>query len=412
MFAQKPQLRTKPTRSAFSLVELLVVMAIIGILAGLSFVLLGQSGKAAREASTKTGIQVIQTILDERIRGFENITQSMTLADPDLPQRPELREFRKRVQEFVTRYNDPASGNGIAIQQQEAEVLVRKWLFKSAFPQREIDLYGLDGTLDNYSSLASNLRDDSPLLARMWDSGISDWAPGSWKQLDKAARDAAPTDVSDDDRAESSELLYIVLTKGDVFGLPPANLDSIDQNLIGDTDDDDNLELLDGWGKPLQFYNWPTRLFNRTASSFGVGYDATDYANASVLVSGLPRHDSGTASRGAMFRDPDDNAGTITRRNGAKFGSNFNLKYRNSLQVVVHTRVGQPFIVSNAAPFPMAIYHDPDRYHVPMIISSGPDESLGIALPNDTSSPHAHLGLVTTQDEIFDNITNRQKGPQ
>lgn len=403
MFAQKPQLRIKPTRSAFSLVELLVVMAIIGILAGLSFVLLGQSGKAAREASTKTGIQIIQTILDERIRGFENITQSMTLADPDLPQRPELREFRKRVQEFVIRYN--GAGNTPAqnaiVPPQIAEIFIRKYLFKAAFPQREEDLWGMDGISD-FETSPNSYVDDSPLLSRMWDSTNNNWIVGSWKQQDQAARTAAPTNLTDDDLAESAELLYLALTQADVFGLTPGSLDGLDQKLIGDTDGDDNPELLDGWGRPLQFYNFPTRLFKAN----GTAYTTSDYRNASALVASIPADSAPVAQRAMMNRDPGDNASQLSRMRDTQsqprwLTTNFNMTNLSALATPRQARA-----------FSSVWYHDRDCYHIPMIISGGPDEQLGISLPNDTASSESHLGLVTNSDELFDNITNRQKGPQ
>jgi len=392
----KPDRDTSP-RNAFSLVELLVVIAIIGILAGLAFAVLGQTGQSAREAATKSGILVIQRILDDRIRGFENITQQMALADPDQPMKPELREFRKRVLEFRTRYNAaypmatlPAEPSPVA------EIYVRKALFKAAFPQREEDLYGMDGVSD-FENAPNTYLDDSPLLARMWNSASSSWSPDSWKAKDLTARAADPSNVTDDDRAESAELLYLVLTSGDVLGLPPSDLDGIDQNLIGDTDNDGNLELMDGWGKSLQFYNWPTRFFKAN----GVNYTATDYAQASILVSGIPNSTAPAAQVAMMNRDVEDNTSALTR---------------------MCTLQGIPFYFSSAfslsgrprqcQAFSAAWFHDRDCYSVPLIVSAGPDGSYGMELPNSTATAQSHLGLVSNSTDLADNISNRQKGPQ
>lgn len=395
MHPKSDHTRSTLPRAAFSLVEILIVLAIMGILAGLAFALLGQSGQVAREAATKSGILYIQTALEDRIRGFENITQPLVLSDPDLPMKPELREFRKRIQEFQARYagtNTPTTVTPVA-----AEIYVRKALFKAAFPQREEDLYGMDGVSD-YENSPNTYVDDSPLLSRMWDTAGSTWAADSWKGRDVAARATLPIDVTDDDQAESAELLYLILTSGDVFGLPPVDLDGMDQGLIGDTDNDDNPELLDGWGKPLQFYNWPTRFFKADPAA---GYTSTDYANASILVSGLPLATAPNSQWAMMNRDPGDNSSILTRMQLLQGSARF---FASNI-----TLTGRP---RPAMPISAAWFHDRDSYSVNLIVSAGADGSYGMELPNSTTSAFAHLGLVSNSADLADNISNRQKGPQ
>ena len=399
MFARLSQSRTTPRRAAFSLIELLVVIAIMAILSGLAFALLGQSGQAAREAATQGGILAIHSTLEDRMRGFDRITQQLALADPDLPMKPELRAFRKRTLEFMTLYNNPASPTPTPnpqVGQADAELYVRKALFKAAFPQREKDLWGMDG-LSDFETVPYSYVDDSPLLSRMWDSANSTWYATSWKAQDLAARATLPTDVTADDLAESAELLYLVLTEGDVFDFSPANLDGIDQNLIGDTDGDDNLELLDGWGKPLQFYNWPTRLFKAD----GATYVATDYTQASVLVSGLPPLSAPAAQLAMMNRDPMDNASRLTRMRDRQsqprwFTADFKLGSRTNFGQLL----GPEW------------FHDRDCYFVTLLVSAGADGALGMERPNSITSTSSHLGLVTSAEELGDNLSNRQKGPK
>ena len=254
----------------------------------------------------------------------------------------------------------------------------------------------MDGVSD-FENAPNTYLDDSPLLARMWNSASSSWSPDSWKAKDLTARAADPSNVTDDDRAESAELLYLVLTSGDVLGLPPSDLDGIDQNLIGDTDNDGNLELMDGWGKSLQFYNWPTRFFKAN----GVNYTATDYAQASILVSGIPNSTAPAAQVAMMNRDVEDNTSALTR---------------------MCTLQGIPFYFSSAfslsgrprqcQAFSAAWFHDRDCYSVPLIVSAGPDGSYGMELPNSTATAQSHLGLVSNSTDLADNISNRQKGPQ
>ncbi|WP_145034656.1 hypothetical protein [Caulifigura coniformis] len=51
-------------------------------------------------------------------------------------------------------------------------------------------------------------------------------------------------------------------------------------------------------------------------------------------------------------------------------------------------------------------YHTPDTYFVPLIVSAGADEALGMEEPN-ASGPGRH-GLVLTLEEAADNLTSAQ----
>ncbi len=59
-------------REAFSLVEMLIVISIIAILASLSFVMLGRSGEAAREASTKAALKILNASIRERLEAYQD----------------------------------------------------------------------------------------------------------------------------------------------------------------------------------------------------------------------------------------------------------------------------------------------------------------------------------------------------
>lgn len=408
MIARVSYRRTSPPRAGFSLVELLMVMAIIAIMAGLAFVMLGQTGQVAREAATRSGIQAINAALEDRLRGFDYITQSIAMADPDLPVKRELKEFRKQTLRFISLYNSGANVPLVnrIVEGPEAEVYVRKAFFKAAFPQRETDLFGMDGVIDfNVSDLGSHTYayvDDSPLLSRMLvvSAGSARWNPDSWKGREIAASTSKP-------EAESAELLYVALTEGNVFGLPPESLDGIDRNLIGDTDGDGNLELLDAWGRPLQYYNSPTRLFKAN----GTTYTATDYSQASVLVSGLPLFSAPAAQKAMMNRDPADNASRLSRMRKL-MAQNDPMTYPPPVEQ--YQWFYTDFNLSGYSNPGRALgpdwYHDRDCYHVTLIVSAGPDGQLGMALPN--ASAPSHLGLVTNAADLADNLSNRQKGPQ
>ncbi len=399
-------------RAGFSLVEMLVVLAIIALLSSISFVVLGKTGEAAREAATKTSIKILSGALRERVDGFHELTASASQIDPELPPRTNNRVFRDQVTTFRRwYYNDhlPLTMPPFTPQPQPSEpaseAFVRKAMFKSLFPQREEDLWGYNGISNN------GQLDDSPMLARMYPSGTLD--PDSWKGRNTATPEA-----------DSSELLYLVLTEGDVFGLPPSEIGGIDQNLIGDTDGDSNLEFLDGWGKPLQFYNWPTRLIkdNGVAYTGTVTVSGTSYPTASLLISNLPTAGgvasgvvaTSTSGRNRIDRDPEDPTRRLSSEPLITGAGTFTMR----------TLPGAGTLIT-AYGFQPAWYHDLNTATTPLVVSAGPDGTLGLYLPTantfngTTGSPNDGIDrlarVIATAEAcqaLGDNLTNQQRGPQ
>ncbi len=415
---------TQRPRAGFSLVELLVVMAIIATLASLSFVVLGRTGEAAREAATKTSMRIISGALRERVDAFHEITASPTQADPDMPILKNSRVFRDTVADFNRRF--AAANPGVALPYPlAAEAYVRKTMFKSLFPQRLEDLYGYNGTSNNGGG------DDSPMLARMRDTALSQWRPESWMGREQAATSSRP-------EATSAELLYVILTEGDVYGIPPSEIDGIDKNQIGDTDADGNLEFLDGWGHSLQFYNWPTRLIKDDGATFTgtVVVSGNTYSTASLLISNLPEVPtpgavSATRNRNRMDRDPDDPARWLVRApiildedvlvvNGILDpgeDTNGNGRLDRPAGFWLYTTGPATFSLGggiNARSFHTDYYHDPNTATMPLVVSAGPDGDLGLYLPT-VAGANRLARVIATDDAcqaLGDNVTNQQRGPK
>ncbi len=400
-------------RAGFSLVELLVVMAIIATLASLSFVVLGKTGEAAREAATKTSMRIISGALRERVDALHEITASVDQVDPDMPINKNLRYFRDQVATFQRWYLNANNSPSPQPSRAASEVFVRKAMFKALFPQREEDLWGYNGTSQN----ANERVDDSPILTRMYPSGTLD--SNSWKGREDAARVRIPINIADDDLAESSELLYLILTEGDVFGLPPSEIDGIDKNLIGDTDSDGNMEFLDGWGRPLQFYNWPTRLIkdNGTTYTGTVTVGGTVYPTTSLLISNLPPVGgvasggvaTATQARNRIDRDPEDPMRRLMVAPLIVGAGTFTLQTLPS---------GGTTITANR--FNANWYHDLNTATMPLVVSAGPDGVLGLHLPTENGSGSTNhtdrLARVIATDDacqaLGDNVTNQQRGPK
>lgn len=357
--------RHSSVRSGFTLIELLVVMAILAMLFALAYGVLGTSAARARVAATQATLKNIDAQIRQKTEAFRTAN------------------FSKEVDRFVSQFNAANGGNPISIQERRAaEILVRKNAFKSMFPQREEDLWGFDGVEDTPTVWATGGGDDAQLRRQMYDT-MGGLKERSWKYQNEyqggMPAGTPPTGVTTAmiDKAESSELLYLALTKGDAYGLMPVSLDSLPPRAIGDTDQDGNPEILDDWGEPVQFYNWPTQLMQNAVI-------------AKVLIPALP---------GDISRDPDDPLKVLSGPSASR------ARLTNDYNMTV-TGTANPKKGFNAT-----FYHDWDSYHTPLAISAGPDRVLGILPPNDTSASNSRLCQVvapTDPKDAYDNISTRQ----
>ncbi|WP_437225247.1 type II secretion system protein [Planctomicrobium sp. SH661] len=315
----------------FTMVELLVVIGIIALLVTISVAAIAPLLGNAKVAATKTTLNQLGRMVDERI-------QSLLESD-------RVETQSKNIKKGF----DASRSPGVApMPQTVADSIAKMHVYRSFFPQRKEDMYGLDGIPDT--------NDDSPLLTAMRSGG--NWIPDSW-----GARNEAKYDSVLSPAAESSELLYLFLSQGGAGGISSSlNVDQINPKHIGDTDNDGNLEFVDAWGHPLQFFNWPTELFQ----------------NAAAVKSQVTANTSSFQNT-----DPFDSTGSISRF--AAVSSSFNSSNVLGLKT-------------------------PDKYWAFMIISGGPDESTGLHPAGDRGATDLQrLGQPTSLDAIYDNITNRQQ---
>ena len=273
-------------------------------------------------------------------------------------------------------------------------------MFKELFPQREEDLWGYNGTSDN------GQLDDSLMLTRMRDIPNNLWRPESWMGREMAATSSRP-------EATSAELLYVVLTEGDVYGMPPSEIDGIDKNLIGDTDSDGNLEFLDGWGRPLQFYNWPTRLIKDNGVDYTgiVTVGGNAYPTAPLLISNLPPVGgaasgtvaTSTQARNRIDRDPEDPMRRLMAAPLIVGTGTFMLETDPPSSILITARQ-----------FQSDWYHDRNTATMPLVVSAGPDGVLGLHLPTEAGVDRL-ARVIATDDAcqaLGDNVTNQQRGPK
>ena len=360
-------LRRSEGRIAFTLIEILVVVAIIGVLVSLLGTVVTNSIRKAREAATIALIQKIDGLLEERLKGFERATKS--------------RDFQ-RVVETVTnqllQQSEDINGNGtldpgedlngnglidrgvLRISPKVIEAIARKEFFRQYFPQRFEEMAPNSTAFPQTTLLPAVMSSDPQITF----------------DATKHRR-----------RTESSALLYYSLTRMHVFGVPPVGESEFGTSEFRDTDGDGLLEFVDAWGRPLRFYRWPTRLLKPngpygidglpaggTFATYGsVGSDDVVIPQnirdmASLLITGIVSGPVVPGQWDGLSEDPDDPYGLIMTELKRQFASGV-----NAFPVYP---IGSP---SSPSRYQEPYYSTLDTYHTPLIISVGGD---GVAAGN------------------------------
>jgi prepilin-type N-terminal cleavage/methylation domain-containing protein len=215
------------------------------------------------------------------------------------------------------------------------EILVRKNLYRQLFPTLPRDMWGMDG--DEMTTW-----DNSPLATQI---------DGMWT---------------------GPELLYWSMNQGTAYGLSPLNIDGIPATAIAESSSGRKI-FVDGWGQPIEMIRWPTGLMTSANQPY-----------AKILIPGLPS---------AVNKDPDDPLRVLEK----------NTKFSAFAMPPVSTfdldddGMAPPVVTANA--FGDADYHEAQAYHTPLLISGGPDKTIGV------TGPH---GDTVDSATVTDDITNRQ----
>ena len=195
-------------RQAFTLVELLVVGAVITILVVLTLFAMSKVTSSTRIAKTRATVQKLDVAMQQIFESYEdrfNVIKSRV--DKDYADLSEA-ERQKITAHFIRdtmRMEMPSSW---------AEV------YDSNHPDQPLGPIKITGT--SYSV------EESPLLSYYWQAYQSTGKPPG-----RAA------------------LLFLV-----VQNLNPEALEAFHGNEVADTDGDGLLEFVDAWGKPIQFLRW------------------------------------------------------------------------------------------------------------------------------------------------------------
>ncbi len=216
-------------RRGFTLVELLVVTMIIAILAtSMLFALAGASQSAKRQRS-RSQVAKVHELIAEKWESYESRSVRIPPQYQTVIQSLPKTERRRQTNQL--------------------RLMFLRELMRLEMPDRISDVTANPGNRTPPPNLIANTLNGNTALHRYYLSRISPgWSP----------------------EHESAECLHLILSRvelGDGFAI-----ESFPDGEIADTDGDGMLEILDAWGRPLQFVRWPTGY--TLSSTYQVGPDA------------------------------------------------------------------------------------------------------------------------------------------
>ena len=322
-------------RGGFTIVELMMVVGIMLFLIATSAFVVRNIGNKAREKATMATIVKINGMVLNRVEAMRKALDS--------PKNQQM------IQSLVgQKYTSLVNANGAkyrSLPRPVVEILVRKDIFRENLPQYIAENVDINAAMGAAAGMAGA------------DAGVS----------------------------ISSEYLYYILTSHQTYGVPPVGEDAFTASEVKDTDGDGLLEFVDGWGKPLRFYRWPTRVIRPEAG-------AIDRVFASYFFAGLPPVPAaGFNEQDPLSVDPDDPQSRIEHEN-ARSG--------DLLISLFNTSVSY-----NAGEYATA-----GTYWLPLIVSPGEDGVLGLYEPHDfTNCGVLAQRIAGATDGVYDNITNHNQ---
>ena len=251
----------RPPRSAFTLIELLLVISIIAVLGTLAVGVIGSAQEDSRIAASRSRATLIQKAMEAELEDYEvrrspiafSIIGGLTNAVPETVW-------------LLSNSTDPALDDNFLQHAKNLKRMIIADLIRSEFPSGRagqparlgkfpsatlvsymVDTLGLSPLVVDSDSPSSVFHRVQPANVTRWLRLVND---GSFGPL--------PVDVDNPTeeeleqlQADSSEVLYLALSQLDFDGTNM--IDSLGTAAIGDTDGDGFLEIVDGFGDPMAF---------------------------------------------------------------------------------------------------------------------------------------------------------------
>jgi prepilin-type N-terminal cleavage/methylation domain-containing protein len=216
------------SRRAFTLVELLVTIAIIAILAGIGLSALYASGESAKAARSQRTVSLLHNAIMDEWEGFRT----------------------RRIAIRKGAYYDAATKTEKPLSETDAAFQLRRlgavWqMMRMELPDRYEDLTFTPTIPESAKRKAYIRRIDAALVALNAQRAAA-------KPTPQPALTATEHADLMEQTHESSECLYLIIT----VGLPPETRSTFKARDAADTDGDGMLEVLDGWGRPIHWMRW------------------------------------------------------------------------------------------------------------------------------------------------------------
>ena len=237
----------RDTRRGFTLVELLLVVAIIAVLTTMAVGVIASSQNDARVAATRSRINIIDRIIQTELESYEfrrspvpeRVLIALTDQIVDANGWDEnrflvhFRNLRRMINADLIRTEMPSGLgkiNGLG-------------LFPSVEMRAYLDSVGVPAAPTAGAISIAELQRFQPAGVRRWSSWAFD--PNVGQIAGDQMRDADQT------RSDSAEILYRLLGQID-FGGTVAR-DALGSSAFGDSDGDGQLEVVDAFGDPIGF---------------------------------------------------------------------------------------------------------------------------------------------------------------
>jgi prepilin-type N-terminal cleavage/methylation domain-containing protein len=310
----------KKDRGGFTLVELLVAMAIIGFMAGMiTYALLGAQTDA-RVAKTRSTIQKLNEVIlqqweeyryrpvDMRKTSFVSVNANYSTPLPRtqtylrmLILRDAMRmEMPDRVSDllydpsqYVVPQNMPSAQLNSAGQPLSQ---AGSFLASRAYPHRFGVIYSAlyQAIVNSSDTSIASARANFPLVSPLTFVASGGAPLPSPPNVPPAALfTGGIAGLTEWERLiQSSELLYLMVATSNYGGAPALEL--FRPSDIGDPDEDGLLEFIDAWGKPIRWIRWPAGFpsdLNRYAISDAMDPQRTDwrFANSNFAEEEKPQ---------------------------------------------------------------------------------------------------------------------------
>lgn len=225
-----PRRSSGELRRAFTLVELLAVIAIIAILSSIFLSALYQADAVSKVSRTKAMVQKFSNMLMARWDNYRNMRLPISADPVILVQGADPDGFRKRS----------------ALRR----LLALREMQRMEFPDRYEDLTFTPTVLtqpDYQNTGGSTSKPVRPALWSAYRRKIMSAAVGKGMSFDSYVAGAAQ-------RFESAEMLYLILTTG--IDDTSVSTEHIRAGDSGDIDHDGMREFIDAWGNPIEFLRW------------------------------------------------------------------------------------------------------------------------------------------------------------